>query len=423
MEETMLTVADKAQNEHEVTCEIDISSDAFWSLSLDERVPTFTRLRAEYPVSWHRPRDLDYNRDKGFWAITKAEHIAEITRADDVFLSGLGTLFDPIPHGPNTQYFFLTQDGELHQRNRALVSQAFTPRRIGMIVDSIYEDARDIVDSVVGIGDTDFVEAVSAKLPMRVGARIIGVPDSERDQFALASNRLIARSDSGSSAPTDPMKVYLEAREYLLELGSSLAADRRKNPQDDVVTSLVSAELNGQQLSDADIGGFTALMSIGSNDTTKQSTTWSMLALDKHPEQLAWLMEDFDARIGTAVNELLRYASPVISQARTVARDVEFHGAEFTRGDKVVIFYESGNRDEERFNRPLELDLSRSPNPHIVFGGGGVHYCLGNRVATTMLQAILSELLHRVTVTITGEPERFFATSVNGVRHLPVHIQ
>jgi cytochrome P450 len=163
-------------------------------------------------------------------------------------------------------------------------------------------------------------------------------------------------------------------------------------------------------------------MAIASTDTTKQTTTLTMMALDANPDQKRWLMEDFDGRIAMATNEFLRYASPVIHHARTAARDVEFKGHQIAKGDKLALFYCSANRDEDRFADPMKFDLSRTPNPHVAFGGGGVHFCLGNRFATTMLQAIFGQLLRRTEVTVTGEPEYLASNLINGVRHLPVHI-
>ncbi|CAN5200847.1 cytochrome P450 [soil metagenome] len=421
---TTINPVRKAYTEHELTTDLDISSRGFWEKPFTERAETFARLRREAPVSFHRPIEVTYEHDeKGFWAVTKADDITEVARMDDVFLSGLGNIVDPLPFDPRIGAFFHTQDGEEQKNNRALVSTAFTPRHVAKMIDQIHETAEQIVDDLIGIGDTDFVTAVSEKLPSITGARLFGLPDSERDAFGRASSSVVAQGDPETGNPEDPIKAFAEAKAYFRELGLRLAAGRREDPRDDLMTNLVQAELDGQRLTDEDIAGFTSLMAVGSNDTTKQTTTLTMLALAANPDQKAWLMEDFDGRIGTATNEFLRNATPVIAHARTASRDIVFHGQHISKGDKVGIFYTSGNRDEERFVDPMRFDLSRRPNPHMAFGGGGVHYCLGNRLASAMLQAIFGQLLRRTTVTITGEPEYLVSSIINGIRHLPVHIE
>jgi cytochrome P450 len=419
----MTVLAKKAWTEHPVTTDYDISSKVFWSKTFDEREATFAKLRKEAPVSFHPSIEVPVtHEEKGFWAITKAEDLAEAARMNDVFLSGYGLHVDPYPWDGSTASFFHTQDGELHQKNRAMVSSAFTPKQVGRLVDEIHATAESIVDDLVGAGDVDFVTACAERLPGIIGARLIGVPQEELDEFMRASNRLIGKADPELGNPEDPIKAFKEARAYVMDMGRRLAAHRRKNPADDLITNLVQVEENGQGLSDDDIGGFAYLMTIAANDTTKQTTTLSLMALDAHPDQKRWLMEDFDGRIGTATSEFLRFASPVIHHARTAARDVEFRGHQISRGDKLALFYCSANRDEDRFADPMKFDLSRAPNPHVAFGGGGVHFCLGNRFATTMLQAIFGQLLRRTEITITGEPEYLVSNLIRGIRHLPVHI-
>ncbi|MBB6407192.1 cytochrome P450 [Arthrobacter sp. AZCC_0090] len=421
--DTVINPAKKAYVDHDLTTDIDISSRAFWSKPFEERAESFARLRKEAPVSFHRPIEVAYeHEEKGFWAVTTAADITEVARMDDVFLSGLGNIADPLPFDPRIGAFFHTQDGEEQKNNRALVSTAFTPKNVARMIDQIHETAELIVDDLIGAGDIDFVAAVSEKLPSITGARLFGLPESEREAFGKASNSVVAQGDPEAGNPEDPLKSFVEAKAYFRALGLRLAAERREDPRDDLMTSLVQAELDGRRLTDEDIAGFTSLMAVGSNDTTKQTTTLTLMALAANPDQKDWLMADFDGRIGTATNEFLRNATPVIAHARTAARDITFRGQEISKGDKVAIFYTSGNRDEERFVDPMRFDLSRRPNPQISFGGGGVHYCLGNRLATAMLQALFGQLLRRTTVTITGEPEYLVSSIINGVRHLPVHI-
>ena len=418
-----MNVVKRAYTPHDYTTDIDISSAAFWKKPFAERDESFAQLRERGGISFHPPMEIPVpTEERGFWAVTRAEDLAEAARRNDVFLSGFGIQIDPYPWDGSSTSFFHTQDGDLHQHNRALVSAAFTPKRVLSLVDDIRAEAARVVDSVADGGDFDFVVDVAEKLPARVGARLIDLPDSEFDGFVRASGVLIGKADPEFGDPADPLKAFKEARAYVMELGRSLAELRRANPGSDLITSLVNAEVDGKGLSDDDIGAFTYLITIASNDTTKQTTTLAQMALAAHPDQEAWLREDLDERLRTAVPEFLRYGNPVIHHARTAAFDIEWKGQQIAKGDRLALFYCSANRDEERFPDAQKFDLSRDPNPQVSFGGGGVHFCLGNRFATTMLTAIFHELLSRVAVEITGEPEYLASDLINGVRHLPVHV-
>lgn len=403
----------------------DLSSKSFWSQTFDEREKTFAALRRDEPVGFHPPTEVPFSHEEqGFWAITRADDIADVARNDETFISGMGITADAYPwESAATMMFFHGQDGPLHQRNRSLVGKAFTPRQVSKYFDDIQSSAKEIVDDIVGAGDIDFVESVAARLPAMTGAKLMGIPPDDQGDFTAASNRLIGKSDPTLGVPEDPARAVAEAKDYLYDLGTRIAAYRRKNPSSDLITKLVEAEENGERLSDGDIGGFTLLMSVASNDTTKHSTTHVLRALLANPDQLAWLKEDYANRITIALDEFVRYASPVIHHARTVTRDVEFLGQHMSTGDKVVMFYCSGNRDEARFDEPMKFDLQRMPNPHVAFGGGGVHYCLGNRVALAMLQKIYQELLSRTTIEITGEPTYLVSNVINGITSLPVHVR
>ncbi len=410
----------KASVQHEYS-PVDISSRAFWSQKPEDRDQSFAQLRADDPVSFHPSTDVAFEHsEKGFWAITRADDIQEVARHDEVFLSGLGNIFDPYP-ADISMVFFHTQDGELHKRNRALVSGAFTPKRIAIMLDQIHVAATEVIDDVIGAGDVDFVQTVAARLPAMVGARLMGIPKEHEEGFIWASNASVGRADKELGDPGDPMKIFRETVGYIMGLGRDLAAYRRKHPSDDLVSTLLEAEVDGERLTDDDIGEFTRLMSVASSDTTKQSTSHALWALHNNPDQQAWLMEDFEGRSGTAMEEFVRWASPVIAQTRTANQDYELNGSQITTGDKVVLFYASGNRDETRFDHPEKFDLSRNPNPQIAFGAGGVHYCMGSRVALAMLKEIYGQLFTRTKMTVTGEIEYTYNTTINAVKRIPVH--
>jgi cytochrome P450 len=309
-----------------------------------------------------------------------------------------------------------------HGRYRALVSAAFTPKAIAKITARIEADAARIVDSLVGAGDIDFVTDCASRLPLATFADIMGVPDADRDRVALAAHTVIGGGKATGVPQEEAMAARASEYAFLQAMGKDMARHRRGNPSDDLMTGLVEAEIDGERLSDNDIGQFMALLSAAGTDTTKQTTTLTMLALKQHPEQRDWLLADFDGRIMPAIEEFVRYATPVMGFARTASEDTELGGARITAGDKIVLFYCSGNRDPALAANPAEFDLSRPRSRHVSFGGGGPHYCLGNGVAKTQLRALFKELLTRIPNIEFGTPEPLLRSFINGVEKLPAHI-
>ena len=251
--------------------------------------------------------------------------------------------------------FFLTMDAPEHARYRELVSAAFTRRQVALIDEQIRSAAREIVDDLVGAGDVDFVEHCASLLPMRTIADMMGVPESERVAAARAGDAVIGRSDPSFGDPADPIGTIIRARDHLYALGAELAQHRRAHPSDDLLTNLVNAEVDGQRLTDDDIGAFMVLFTVAGNDTTRNTTSLTAVAFDRNPDQRAYLLEDFDGRIMPAVEEFVRHGSPVMQFTRTALVDTELGGQQIAQGDKVCIFYCSGNRDEAVFDRPARL--------------------------------------------------------------------
>jgi len=273
---------------------------------------------------------------------------------------------------------------------------------------------------VVGAGEIDFVEQVAALLPMQTVADMIGVPPSLSEDFARAANNIIGGGDEEVRAGQTTDDFVFQQFAVLAQIGVDLIHHRRQHPSDDVATALALAEFDGAPLSDADILGVMVLLSIAGNDTTKQTTSHTAYALHQNPDQRAWLLEDFAGRIGSATDEFIRWASPVIGMCRTATQDLELGGQTILRGDKVGIFYCSGNRDESVYDDPFRFDLSRSA-PHVGFGGGGIHYCLGNGVAKAQLRALYGEILTKLPrMEVVGEPVWLHSDFINGIRHLPV---
>jgi cytochrome P450 len=403
---------------------IDLSSRAFWSTTAAERERSFAVLRAERPVSWHPPVEdamLDDPSDPGFWAITRHADIVTVSRTNEVFLSGKGVMFENYPEEllESTQSF-LAMDPPRHTMLRKLATAAFTPRQVRRIEDSIKANAKTMVQELRAAGSgVDFVEHCAKELPLRTLSDMVGIPDSERERVAHAADALVSINDPVYLDGRDPMQVMFENVMYLHQVAATLAAERRNHPGDDLFSSLVNAEVDGDRLTDADVAAYFVLLAVAGNDTTRQTTSHALKALTDIPDQRAWLVEDFDNRIGTAVEQFIRFATPVMTFRRTAARDFELAGQTIRAGEKVVMFYASGNRDDRVFDHPDRFDLSRDPNPHVGFGGGGQHYCLGTHVARAQLRAIFGELLRQLPDIAAGDPEYLAGNFIHGIRSMP----
>ncbi|MEO5899028.1 MAG: cytochrome P450 [Ilumatobacteraceae bacterium] len=413
-----------ASTPHTTTIDVDISSGEFWAKPFEERDESFARLRREAPVSWHPPTEFPFpHEETGFWAVVRNDDINTVSRQTQRFGSRYGVSLDAVPLDLVLSLsFFLTMDAPEHPRYRELVNTAFTRRQVALIDEQIRIAAREIVDGLIGAGDIDFVERCSSLLPMRTIADMMGVPVSERVAAAQAGDAVIGRSDPAYGDPADPIGTMVKAREHLYALGADLARHRRAHPSDDLLTSLVNAEVDGQRLSDDDIGAFMVLFTVAGNDTTRNTTSLTAVAFDRNPDQRSYLLEDFDARITGAVEEFVRHGSPVMQFSRTALVDTELGGQHIAAGDKVGIFYCSGNRDEAVFDRPRKFDVSRTKNPHVAFGGGGPHFCIGAGLARTQLKAIFGELLTRVPDLQVGEPQFAAGNFIRVVTALPAHI-
>ena len=313
----------------------------------------------------------------------------------------------------------------LYRSAVARLSNAYIGRTSFSATDAIARVRQEKPDArilVIGAGDVDFVEACSARLPMMTISEMLGVPESDRKAVAHAAEKLFSMSDDEYSTLEERATATINEMLLLSGTGIELAKHRRVHPADDLMTAIVNAEVDGQRLTDEEVGAFLVLLASAGNDTTKQTTTHAMLALAAHPEQREWLMADFDARIGSAIEEFVRWATPVMQFARTATCDTELGGQQVRAGDKIGLFYCSANRDEAAFDRPGQLDLSRSPNPHLGFGGGGPHYCLGASLAKTELRHLLRELLTRIDDIEFGQPVFLQSGFVHGIKRVPARI-
>ncbi len=404
---------------------IDITSHDFWSQPFARRDEAFARLRAGEGLTWHAPfPSLFAMEEPGYWAVTRRADVVYVSQHPELFTSERGVALDPMPaEVQRFASFFLTMDPPRHSTYRRLISSAFTPRNVRQIEEQIHRSSVAIVDDLVGAGDIDFVADCAARLPMLTIMEMLGVPSADQPAVALAAEKLFSMSDDEYSSIEERAANTLNEIMLLSSTGAELAKFRRANPGDDLMTSMVNAEVDGHRLTDEEIGAFLILLSSAGNDTTKQTTTHAMMALVENPQQRAWLTEDFDNRIAVAVEEFVRWSSPVLQFARFATQDTEINGAPVAEGDKIGLFYCSANRDETVFDEPGEFNLQRSPNPHLGFGGGGPHFCLGNQLAKTELRNLFRELLTRLKSVEFGEPDLLYSSFVHGVKRLPAHVR
>jgi cytochrome P450 len=403
--------------------QIDLGALDFWGRPAEERDAYFAWLRDERPLSQHDPpEDILGLPDEGkqkYWAIVRYEDIRTISRDPKTFCSGQGTQFgDAPPEFLEASMSFLAMDAPRHTKLRGLVSAAFTPRQVARIEDGIRANAKRIVEEAAPTGGGDFVELIAKRLPLVTISDMIGVPEADRERVVAAADLLVTTSDPEAFGDRAPIEVLGEALWTLTAFAKELAVHREQTPGEDLMTGLVQAEVDGERLTHDEIAAFFVLLSVAGNDTTRHTTSHAMRALSTNPDQRAVLLEDPDARLPVAVEEFVRWASPVMTFRRTTTRPVELHGTALPAGEKVVLFYHSGNRDERAFDDPWRFDVGRDPNRHLGFGGGGPHYCLGASLARTQLRSIFGEMMRVMPDIEAGEPELLRSAFVAGIKRM-----
>ncbi|PQM47943.1 Methyl-branched lipid omega-hydroxylase [Mycobacterium talmoniae] len=332
----------------------------------------------------------------GVWMVTRHEDVCYVSKNPEVFCSGQGITFEAVPEELlDATQSFLGMDGAKHASLRKLVSSVFTPRQVTKIKDQIKHQAKTIVDDLLKTKEGDFVEQVSKRLPMWTIYDMLGLPEDERNEASHLAEGMVAWADPDVAAGREPSEVLTDSLVGLLNIGIGLAERRREDPQDDLMTSLVQAEVDGRRLTDDELGPYFVLLSVAGNDTTRTTTTFTSLALQQFPEQKALLEQDFDGHIQVAIDEFVRWTTPVMTFRRTATQDTELRGQHIRKGDWVTMVYSSANRDERVFDNPNTFDIRRKPNPHVGFGGGGPHYCMGTFMAKMQLESMFRELIFR----------------------------
>jgi cytochrome P450 len=401
---------------------VSISPVEFWAMTADEREKSFKTLRDERPLSWHPPIEgalLPVEID-GVWAVTRHEDISYVSKNPELFCSGQGVMIEAVPDDIlDAAQSFLAMDAPQHSTLRRLISSVFTPRQVAKIQDQVNNQAVRIVDDLIKTTDGDFVEQVSKKLPMWTVYEMIGLPEEQRDEAAHHADGMVSWADTDVAAGREPGQVINDSLVGLLTLGLELAEQRRAAPGNDLMSQLVQAEVDGRQLTDDELGAFFVLLSVAGNDTTRNTISLTTMALQQHPEQRALLERDYDATIKVAIEEFVRWGSPVMTFRRTATQDTVLREQEIKQGDWVLMIYSSGNRDERVFADPYKFDLTRKPNPHVGFGGGGPHFCMGAFLAKMQLEAFFRELIFRAPSLRVGQPEYLTGNFVHAVKSLP----
>jgi cytochrome P450 len=402
-----------------LTNTIDLSDLDFWARPPAERDKAFESLRAiDGPVFC--PRD----DGPGFYALTRYDQIVEASRNPQVFSSvpTAVSLVDPPPAVQEFTGSMISLDDPRHARLRRIVARAFTPRMIQKAADDVAALATDIVDRLVERGPGDFVADVAMPMPLEIICSMMGIPESLRPDIVEATNRLIQSigdPDYVSPDGKDRETVLVEQLTLLQDLAADLARERRAHPADDMVTALVTANVDGEALSDADLGRFFTLLVTAGNETTRNALSHALVLLTEHPEQRDLLLADLDQRLPGAVEEVVRYASPVTWMRRTVKTDVDLVGQTYHAGDRVIMYYISANRDESVFPDPYSFDITRSPNAHVGFGAPGPHFCLGAHLARREITVMLRELFTRLPgIHAVAPPVRQRTSFVNGITGL-----
>jgi cholest-4-en-3-one 26-monooxygenase len=385
------------------------------------RVPAeeFAELRRAAPVWWNaQPRGAGGFDDEGYWVVSKHADIVEISRNSDLFGSWQNTAIIRLGQVQTEdtlamqRLIMLNIDPPEHTKLRGIISRGFTPRAINGLRDALAERAQRIVAAALEKGTGDFVEDVACELPLQAIAELMGIPQEDRKKIFEWSNLMIGYDDPefGDAGQT--------AAAELVGYSMVMAEDRRQCPRDDIVTKLVSAQIDGGELSSDEFGFFVILLSVAGNETTRNAISHGMLAFFDHPDQWDLYREQ---RLSTAPDEIVRWATPVTAFQRTAKADTTLGGQEIKKGQRVGMFYRSANFDEDVFDSPETFDITRSPNPHLGFGGTGAHYCVGANLARLEIDLIFNAIADAVpSITRIGDAERLRSGWLNGIKRLPV---
>lgn len=409
-----------------VTAEGNPFVDEFWLRPQEEIHAELDAIRAENPVVFlpepEIPEELPLPQGQGAWLLTGFDEIIQVSRQPELFSSANGiTLIDQPPEFNEFFSSMIGMDDPRHARLRRIVSAGFTPRMLGRLEESVQELATRIVDQVADRGEVDFVVDVAAALPLQIVCELMGIPESQYDFVFERTNVILGVGDPEYVADTeDIITAILTAGGDLASLMHEVAASKKGGDGTDLTSQLMNAELPDDQLSEADLASFFILLVVAGNETTRNAIAWGLKLLTDNPDQKAIWANDFEGVAKTAVEEIVRMASPVTYMRRTATRDTTLGGQQIAEGDKVAMFYLAANRDPKVFTDPHRFDVRREPNPlHVGFGGPGPHYCLGAHLARREITVMFRELFRRLPdIEASGEPALLRSSFIHGIKHL-----
>jgi cytochrome P450 len=393
-----------------------------------DREGIFAKLRAERPVSFHDepvpPPDLgfDFPQGPGFWALTRYADVMQVSRDPDAFHSApTSTVGDMPAEIAEWLGSMINMDAPKHTKLRLIVNRGFTPRQVARIDDSVRVQAQEIVERVAPLGECDFVSEIAAALPLQIICAMMGIPREDTKHIFELTNVILG---VGDPEYVQTMEQLMAAGMGLFQYGLALAQDRLDHPRDDITTALMQAEVEDEtgkhRLTTGELGSFFLLLVVAGNETTRNAISHGMRALTENPDQRKLWTSDLETVSPTAVEEIVRWATPVINFRRTATRDVVVGDQEVKAGQKVVMFYNSANRDERAFSDPFRFDVLRTPNEHFGFGAGGPHFCLGANLARREIRVMFEEVLRRLPdIEITGEPDMLQSNFIHGIKRMP----
>jgi cholest-4-en-3-one 26-monooxygenase len=383
-------------------------------------VQELAELRRTAPIWWNeQPPDRGGFGDGGYWVVSKHRDVREVSLRSDVFSSAKKSI---VPRYPEElaqgqieagRTSMIMMDDPEHSRLRKIIARGFTPRAVERLRADLGERAQQIAQRAAEEGSGDFVLQVAAELPLQAIAGLLGVPPEDRGKLFDWSNQMI-----GSDDPEFAHYNSLTSAGEMMWYAMQLAVRKAEDPGDDIVTTLIQADAEGQRLSEAEFGMFVVTLAIAGNETTRNSITQGMMAFTDSPDQ--W--ELFKAsRPKTAADEIIRWATPITAFQRTAVADTELGGVAIKKGQRLVLFYRSANFDEEVFDDPYTFNILRDPNPHLGFGGTGAHYCIGANLARMTVDLMINAIAdHMPDLAPTGDPQRLRSPFINGIKHWPV---
>ena len=412
--------------------DIELSNLDFWQKPWSERETAFATLRAERPIAFFPDPEIEVETivpippGRGYYAVTRHADVVEISRHPELYCSGQSgsTILDMPPELLEFFGSMINMDDPRHARLRRIVSAAFNPRMVRAVEDNIEQVADEIIGKVREKGECDFVTEVAARLPLKIICDMMGVPERDYDTVFNRSNIILSFGDT-EYVPEgeDPVLAFMNAGNDLAELMRELATFRLEHPIDDLTSALANANVDGESLTDSELASFFILLVVAGNETTRNAISHGLWAFTERPDQRDLWAADFEAVAPTAVDEIVRWASPVIFMRRTTTAETTLSGHTFAEGDKVILFYNSANRDEDVFETPQHFDVLRHPNPHVGFGAPGPHFCLGAHLARREITVMFRELFrHLPDIRATAEPDRLRSNFINGIKHLPCRV-